>query len=105
MKKGSIKIVLLVLVLNMMIFTGCSKKEENLVTILTSAEDYRIEYMRKRLKEEFPEYEIIIEYKDTGSHAAKIAAEGKEIGLQSHRWRTCRLYHCAFLPLHAGVFL
>ncbi len=56
---------------------GCGNKE-NTVLIYSSAEDYRNEYMQKRLNEEFPDYEIIIEYMPTGNHAAKLLAEGKE---------------------------
>lgn len=56
---------------------GC-KCEENVVVIYTSAEDYRVEHMRQRLWEEFPEYEILIEYLPTGNHAARLLAEGTE---------------------------
>lgn len=48
----------------------------NSVVIYTSAEDYRVEHMRQRLWEEFPEYEILIEYLPTGNHAARLLAEG-----------------------------
>lgn len=50
--------------------------EENVVVIYTSAEDYRVEHMRQRLWEEFPDYEILIEYLPTGNHAARLMAEG-----------------------------
>lgn len=56
---------------------GCGKAKEE-VLIYTSAEDYRVEYMRQRLAEEFPEYKITIEYMSTGNHAAKLLAEGAE---------------------------
>lgn len=55
---------------------GCGEKKEQ-VLIYTSAEDYRVEYMRERLAAEFPQYNIIIEYMPTGNHAAKLLAEGK----------------------------
>lgn len=57
--------------------TACGD-EEDMVLIYTSAEDYRIEYMWDRLLEEFPEYDIIIEYMPTGNQAAKLLAEGTE---------------------------
>lgn len=41
-------------------------------------ETYRLIYLNERLKEEFPEYEIILEYVATGNHAAKLMVEGKE---------------------------
>lgn len=66
----AIAILLLLLTL-----TGCSGDKEQ-VLIYTSAEDYRIEYLSKRLQEEFPQYEIIVEYMSTGNHAAKLLAEG-----------------------------
>lgn len=46
--------------------------------IYSSAEDYRIEDLRNRLEEEFPEYDCVVEYKETGSIAAKLMAEGKD---------------------------
>lgn len=55
---------------------GCSSKKES-VLIYTSAEDFRVEDLKARLKEEFPDYDCIVEYKDTGSHAATLIAEGK----------------------------
>ena len=48
------------------------------VIIYTSAENYRVEYMWERLSEEFPEYDILIEYMPTGNHAARLLAEGTE---------------------------
>lgn len=56
-------------------FCGCDSNKER-VLIYTSSEDFKIEYMTKRLNEKFPEYEIIIEYISTGNHAAKLLAEG-----------------------------
>ena len=50
--------------------------DENCVVIYTSAETYRVEHMRRRLAEEFPDYEIILEYMPTGNHAARLLAEG-----------------------------
>lgn len=60
-----------------MLFFGCTNKQ-NQVVIYTSAESYRIEYMWERLEEEFPEYDILIEYMPTGNHAARLLAEGTE---------------------------
>lgn len=57
--------------------SACASGEDS-VLIYTSAEDYRIEYMWDRLLEEFPEYDIIIEYMPTGNQAAKLLAEGRE---------------------------
>lgn len=74
MKRGLMLIALLsVLCINI----GCGDAKEK-VLIYSSAEDYRIEYMDERLQEEFPEYDITIEYMSTGNHAAKLLSEGKE---------------------------
>lgn len=51
-------------------------KDSNRVVIYSGAEEYRNEYFMKRLKEQFPEYSISIEYMPTGNLAAKLAAEG-----------------------------
>ena len=61
--------------LGAIILSGCSSQKEEVI-IYTSAEDYRIEYLSERLEEEFPEYDIAIEYMSTGNHAAKLMAEG-----------------------------
>lgn len=58
---------------------GCSKKgNENRVVIYSSAEEYRNEHFQKRLDEQFPDYDIIIEYMPSGNQAAKIQAEGND---------------------------
>jgi len=49
---------------------------DNRVVIYSSAESYRNEYFVKKLKEQFPKYEIVYEYLPTGEHAAKLKAEG-----------------------------
>ncbi len=54
---------------------GCSAQREQIL-IYTSVEDYVIEDITARLKEVFPEYDIIIEYVSTGNHAAKLLTEG-----------------------------
>lgn len=50
----------------------------NKVLIYSATEEYRIEYFMKRLKEQFPEYDITMEYMSTGSLAAKLLAEGQD---------------------------
>lgn len=59
-----------------MALTGCGGKKDS-VLIYTSVEDYVIEDMNARLSEEFPDYDITVEYVSTGNHAAKLLAEGK----------------------------
>lgn len=62
-----------------MALTACGAGgEENRVIIYSGAEDYRNEYMLGRLNEQFPDYDIKIEYYPTGNLAAKIHAEGTQ---------------------------
>ena len=44
--------------------------------IFTSVEDYVIADMNARLSEQFPDYDITVEYVSTGNHAAKLLSEG-----------------------------
>jgi len=55
-----------------------SLAEDNRVVIYSSAEDYRNAHFLQRLQEQFPDYEIIIEYMPTGNHAARLQAEGAD---------------------------
>jgi iron(III) transport system substrate-binding protein len=60
---------------------GCSSPgtaAKEAVTIYTSIEDYRIEYLNKRLEETFPNYDVNVVFYSTGDHIAKLLAEGTE---------------------------
>jgi iron(III) transport system substrate-binding protein len=57
-------------------FAACNSKTENRVIIYTSTEDFRTEHMQRRLKEQFPDYDITLQFLSTGNHAAKLKAEG-----------------------------
>lgn len=79
MKKSFIKSMALLLVAVMLIsvaLTGCGSSKEKIL-IYTSVEDYVIEDMNARLGEQFPDYNITVEYVSTGNHAAKLLTEGK----------------------------
>lgn len=57
---------------------GCSSSKstaKETVTIYTSIEDYRIEYLNKRLEEKFPNYDVNVVFYSTGDHIAKLLAE------------------------------
>lgn len=56
---------------------GCSKKQENKVVIYSSDVDFSNEYILSRLKEQFPEYDVTLQYLASGNNAAKIKSEGK----------------------------
>ena len=62
----------------MSMFAGCGKSDENSVVIYSSDEDYINEYFMGRLNEQFPDYNITIEYLSTGENAAKLKAEGSK---------------------------
>lgn len=61
----------------MTMLSGCGSSKEKIL-IYSAAEDYRIEYMQQRLNEQFPEYDITIEYMSTGNMAAKLLSEGTQ---------------------------
>lgn len=75
MKKLTVLLALLLVCL--LALPGCGGGKET-VLIYTSAEDYRVAHMRQRLEEEFPQYEIFIEYMPTGNQAARLLAEGAQ---------------------------
>ena len=77
MFKKSICVLTLIAILAsaLLCFAGCSGKET--VIIYTSTEAYKMEYMQKRMNEQFPQYNVIIEYKTSGNHAATLQAAGK----------------------------
>lgn len=74
--KKSFIIVVVLIIVALAVFLSSRSKAKDKVLIYTSAEDYRVEYLTKRLQEEFPDYDITIEYMSTGNHAAKLLAEG-----------------------------
>jgi iron(III) transport system substrate-binding protein len=73
--KRTALILLLIAMALPMLLTGCGAKKESIL-IYTSVEDYVVEDMNARLSEQFPDYEIIVEYVSTGNHAAKLLTEG-----------------------------
>lgn len=76
MAKKKMLCVLLALVLVLLTFSGCGGKSENAVVIYSSSEEFRNDYLLKRLKEQFPDYDIKLQYLPTGKNSAKIKAEG-----------------------------
>ena len=76
--KRSLAFVMLIamLAVSTLSFAACNAGKETVI-IYSSAEDYRIEHMQKRLNEQFPQYHVIIEYKTSGNHAATLQAAGK----------------------------
>ena len=78
MKKYALKLVSLALIACLLLsltLTGCGSGKEQIL-IYTSVEDYVIEDLDAALSEQFPDYDITIEYVSTGEHAARLKAEG-----------------------------
>lgn len=71
------KIMSLLLCLGMIatMLIGCGSSKEEIL-IYSAGEDYKIAYMQERLNEQFPDYDITIEYMSTGNMAAKLLSEG-----------------------------
>jgi iron(III) transport system substrate-binding protein len=84
MKKRIISLAF-ALILSFSLLAGCGGGNSKTVTIYSSETDYVIEYMQAELDKQFPDYDIKIEYKDTGSLVATLLAEGKET--------TCDIVH------------
>ena len=55
--------------------SACGNQREH-VLIYLSNYDYEIELIDQRLKEQFPQYDITLEFVSTGDQAAKLLAEG-----------------------------
>ena len=66
-----------IIVLSSIFIAGCSKKET--VIIYTSAENFQIDYMRERLQERFPDYDIRIDYRSSGDQASLMKAAGTNV--------------------------
>ncbi len=49
---------------------------DNTVVIYTPLEDYRIAYLETRLKEEFPNRNVVVQYLDTGTALSRLQSEG-----------------------------
>ena len=58
--------------------SGCGgKQDRETITIWTSGEDYKNEYYLTECQKMFPDYEIILEYMNTSTIAAKVVEEGE----------------------------
>ena len=69
----------LVIILLILFFTvGCSGDKEQIV-VYTNIEENRSQLLQKRVKEQFPDLDVKIQYMSTGNTAAKIKTEGSNI--------------------------
>ena len=71
--------MVLVLACCALVLTGCGSNkdtESKDVVIWTSGEDYKNEYYLNSLREQFPDYNITLEYMNSSTIAAKVKEEG-----------------------------
>ena len=68
----------LAMLLSTVLFTSCGESKKQII-IYTSAEDFRITYMQQRMKEQFPDYDVVFEYKSSGNHAAILKSAGTNV--------------------------
>jgi len=69
-----------IFVLMMMIFvTGCVGSKKEKVVIYTNIEENRSQLLQERLKEQFPNLNVVVQYLSTGNTAAKLETEGTDI--------------------------
>lgn len=74
MKKRVLGILVLVILSTLLMACGRSKET---ITIWTSGEDYKNEYYLTELQKQFPDYDIVMEYMNSSTIAAKILEEGE----------------------------
>lgn len=72
------KKIFLILLMGVLLITGCGVKKERVV-IYTSMEEVRNQELKKQVKEEFPELDVVVQYLATGNSAAKIKNEGTNV--------------------------
>ena len=72
------KYICLIFLFILLITTGCSKKDGQVV-IYTSMEENRNKALKEQIAERFPDKDIIVQYLSTGNSAAKIKNEGTNV--------------------------
>ena len=77
MKRTLALAIALIIALSCLAFVGCSSKKT--IIIYTSAESFLIDYMNNRMKEQFPDYDVRIEYKSSGDQASLMKAAGTSV--------------------------
>lgn len=71
-------VIVLIGIFSILILSGCGAKKEKVV-IYTALEESTIQTLKKQIKEQFPNYDIVVQYMATGNNAAKIKNEGTNI--------------------------
>lgn len=71
------KIILIIMLFFTICLTGCTNKEQ--VVIYSSMEEERNQVLKEKLKEAFPDTNVLVQYMATGNTAAKIKNEESNI--------------------------
>lgn len=66
------------------LLSGCSGGNKEKVVIYSSAEDFRNEHLQTRLEEQFPDYEIVVEYQSTGQQRRPLEGGGNQHRMRHH---------------------
>ena len=64
-------LLMAIIMISTCIFSGCGSFEY--VVVLTCAEEERIDFLSEKLREKFPEYEVIFQYVGTGELYSKLS--------------------------------
>ena len=72
------KKLVLILMICVLVLTGCGEKKEKVV-IYTSMEEHRNQELKKAVEEEFSDLDVVVQYLATGNSAAKIKNEGSKV--------------------------
>ena len=85
-KRAALLTLALIMIISAFAFTGCEKKKT--IVIYSSAESFRIDYMNKRMKEQFPDYDITDRYAQLLEEQIR---QCPELWLWTHnRWKRTR---------------
>lgn len=71
------KILIIAMLFAVTLLTGCSGKEK--IVIYSSMEEAREQELSKKLKDEFPDLNVVVQHMATGNSAAKIKNEGTKV--------------------------
>ena len=78
MKKSFLIAICAIILIGGCIFAVCSNHKEKVV-IYTSMEEERNQILREKVKEQFPDINVVVQYMATGNSSAKLKTEGTDI--------------------------
>ena len=78
MKRFFTILTLFVMLLSTLLLTGCTTNKDAVV-IYSCMEEHRNQELKKQIKEEFPDLDVVVQYMPTGNSSAKIKTEGTNV--------------------------